>query len=190
MRSKPSWLGSAESLSDIRHIPIRIYVRTDKDFAPLPNSFEIFVQHAAHDFEVPEPLGPIDYNGFLVEFRQFDWVNEANQAFWVKRASPKIAVRNMQTNAMLSVMSHDVLSAVLNYREPTCEAWIDFIIVLRNEQRADHLNTDEDTARGWYDAFSTPHKVEVEKAYLLFFRGRHEPLYKHLSTLMPVTVKD
>lgn len=174
---------------NIRHIELGSTLAY-KDFAHVPKPFEIFVQHAIDDQVNHEPRGLIDYEGFLIEFRQFDWVNETNQAFWAKRSSPGIAVRNMQTNAMLSVVSHDVLSAALNNKEPTSEGWLDFIIVLKNEQRADTRTTVEEPARDWYAAFSTPHRSEVEKAYLLFFFSSYELLHEHLSTLMQVTVKD
>ncbi|HWM27404.1 MAG TPA: hypothetical protein VNQ14_03020 [Woeseiaceae bacterium] len=149
----------------------------------MPNPFEILINHAVDGVDNRQPPRPIDFTGFLAEFRRFDWSNETNRTFWARKFSPEILVRSTESNVSLSVTSHDVLSAALDYREPNLDGFIDFVVILRNGQEGA-------TAGALLLGFATPRQPEVEMAYRLFFAGSYKALDRHLSTLLPLDLID
>jgi len=145
--------------------------------------FALEIAFATCDFDQTVSRGSIDFQGFLTEFRAFDWSGETNRTFWNRKSSPGVGVTNQTNGSTLWVMAYDWLSPMHSQLGPFAEPALSFVIGVNNGFEPPDIYSLEKNMPMVDCHFETSDKAEIEDLFLAFFDQRHADVYEKLFTL-------
>ena len=127
--------------------------------------------------------GPIDFDGFVKEFRKFDWSGEVIREYWNKKLTPAMSVTNQDNGSTLWTSAWDWLRLLNPAAGPAHTPALSFIVGLDNGPNPPDIycrKEDRDLADWQFNAGSLQ---VVEDLFSIYFRERYDELYQQLFYL-------
>ena len=129
-----------------------------------------------------EHLGPIDYRTFVEIVRSIDWRREANQAEWLRKALPTIAVTNQDDHCtfwVYAVVAGSIIDVDCEpdeqLRTDASEPW--FTTGLENAPDIPNVVSISKDSSDDNLGFTTASLDSVEECFEWFFEEDYESLY-------------
>ena len=127
--------------------------------------------------------GPIDFDGFVREFREFDWSGEVIREYWSKKLTPSVAVTNKSDGSTLWTSAYDWHRLLNPSAGPAHTPAISFTIGLNNGPTPPDIYCRKEDRNVFDWQFNAGPPQAVEDLFSLYFRERYNELYQQLSYL-------
>jgi hypothetical protein len=153
----------------------------------LYNKPKFILQIALATSELDELIdgGPTDLDGFIHEFRNFNWAGEVSREFWSRKSTPALGVANQGNGSTFWTSAWDWLS-LLNRSTPTHEPALSFIVGLNNGPKPPNIYCRKEDRNLTNLQFTAESPEVVESLFALYLSDRYNELYRELFKLSAV----
>ena len=145
--------------------------------------FKLSVAFARTDVDELEDVGPIDFDGFVAEFRKFDWPGEITREYWANKSTPALGVTNVTDDSTLWVGAYDWLRLLHPNGGPTPTPALSFYVGLNDAPPPPDIYCRKEDRNIGDCEFGAESAEVVEKLFSLYFLERYDFLYKELFKL-------
>ena len=146
-----------------------------------PN-FKLQIALATSELDELIDGGPTDLDGFIHEFRKFNWAGEVSREFWSRKSSPALGVANQANGSIFWTSAWDWLT-LLNRSTPTHEPALSFIVGLNNGPKPPDIYCRKEDRALTALRFTAESPEVVERLFALYFSARYDELYRELFKL-------
>jgi len=134
--------------------------------------------------------GPIDFDGFVREFREFDWSGEVIREYWSKKLTPSMAVTNKSGGSTLWTSAYDWHRLLNPSAGPAHKPAISFTVGLNNGPTPPDIYCRKEDRNLVDCEFGAESPQVVEELFSLYFLERYNELYKRLFNLTVFNSRD
>ena len=133
-------------------------------------AFTCNIQLAGYGFDQFDEKGPIDYEGFVREFRTFPWASQVGQA--QGRSEPTLSVRNHSngTDYWVSAAKHG-------------HGHVYLVGIVHTKEKSGMFGLGRPKPVRWVEIYVAEEAGTVEKTFRTFFGGSTETLLTELRAL-------
>ena len=149
----------------------------------MQKQFVLKVALATTDIDRLVEIGSVDFNGFVREFRNFDWSNEITREFWSRKSTPAMGVTNLSNEATIWVGAYDWLRLLNPFGGPTQEPALSFYVGLNNGPPPPDIYRRKEDRDFQNCEFRAETLISVEKLFEFFFYEQYGELYRELYKL-------
>ena len=151
----------------------------------LPTKPKFILQVALATCEIDDLVdgGAIDLDGFINEFRRFDWAGEVAREYWSRKLSPGLGVINQRNGSTLWTSAWDWLSLLNKSGAPSHEPALSFIVGLNNGPKPPDIYCRKEDREMKILRFTAESPEVVEYLFALYFGDRYDELYRELFNL-------
>jgi len=149
----------------------------------MKNRFLLNVTLATSKVDELVTKGPVDFDGFVTQFRQFDWSGEVIREYWNKKLTPAMNVTNQSNGSTFWTSAWDWLLLLNPAGGPAHTPALSFIVGLDNGPKPPDIycRKEDRNLADWQFTADSPQVVE--DLFSLYFREQYEDLYKELFSL-------
>jgi len=130
--------------------------------------------------------GPIDFDGFIKEFREFDWSREIIREYWNRKSSPGIGVTNQDDGSTFWTSAWDWLSLLNPAGGPAHTPALSFVVGLNHGPKPPDIYCRKEDRNLVNCEFGAESPQVVESLFSLYFHERYNELYQKLFSLSVV----
>jgi len=152
--------------------------------------FILEVALATSDFDNFVAKGPVNFSGFVREFRSFDWSGEVIREYWNRKSTPGIGVTNLDNGSTFWTSAWDWLSLLNPADGPAHTPALSFIVGLNNGPKPPDIYCRKEDRNSTDCMFCAESPQVVEDLFFLYFRERYDELYQKLYTLSVINSVD
>lgn len=145
--------------------------------------FNLSVAYAGTDVDELEGVRPIDFDGFVREFRKFDWPGEITREFWANKSTPAMGVTNLDDNSTLWVGAYDWLRLLHPNGGPTPSPALSFFVGINNAPPPPDIYCRKEDRNIVECEFGADSPEVVERLFSVYFLEQYGSLYKELFNL-------
>jgi len=147
------------------------------------SKFVLSIALATSELDELAAKGPIDFDGFVREFREFDWSGEVIREYWNEKSTPSIGVTNQDNGSTLWTSAWDWLRLLNPAAGPAHTPALSFIIGLNNGPKPPDIYCRKEDRNLVDWQFTAESPQVVEDLFTLYFLERYNELYKQLFYL-------
>lgn len=127
--------------------------------------------------------GRVDFDGFVREFRQFDWSGEIIREYWNNKSTPSIGVTNQGDGSTLWTSAWDWLRLLNPAAGPAHTPALSFIVGLNSGPKPPDIycRKEDRNLADWQFTAESPQVIE--HLFSLYFRERYNELFQQLFYL-------
>ena len=127
--------------------------------------------------------GPVDFKGFVREFRRFDWSAEIIREYWSKKSTPAMGVTNQSNGSTLWTSAWDWLSLLNPSGRPAHTPALSFIVGLNDGPTPPDIYCRKEDRNLVDCEFVAETPEMVEQLFSLHFHESYDDLYQALYSL-------
>jgi len=127
--------------------------------------------------------GPIDFDGFVKEFRKFDWSGEVIREYWNKKSTPAIGVTNQDNGSTMWTSAWDWHSLLNPAAGPAHTPALSFIVGLNNGPKPPDIYCRKEDRHLTECEFTADSVEVVEELFSPYFLEWYDKLYQQLFSL-------
>ena len=152
----------------------------------MKDHFVLEVALATSELDELVAKGPIDFDGFIREFREFDWSGEIIREYWNKKSTPAIGVTNENNGSTFWTSAWDWLSIINPKDGPAHTPALSFIVGLNDGPTPPDIYCRKEDRNLAVYQFGAASPQVVEDLFSLYFLDRYNELYQDLFKLTEV----
>jgi len=149
----------------------------------MKNKFHLNVALASSKVGDLVAKGPIDFDGFVREFRTWDWASEVNREYWSRKSTPLMSVTHQENGSTLWASAWDWLVLLNPAGGPKHTPALSFIVGLDNGPKPPDIYCRKENRKLENCEFSADSPQTVEDLFWLYFQESYNALYKELFSL-------
>ena len=127
--------------------------------------------------------GPVDFDGFVRKFREFDWSGEIIREYWNKKSTPSVGVTNQDNGSTMWTSAWDWHSLLNPAGGPAHTPALSFVVGLNNGPKPPDIYCRKEDRYLVDCEFRAESPQVVEDLFSLYFQECYDELYKELFNL-------